>query len=175
MADEYDGRVIIDTELDNSGFEQGSDKLISAMKGVERTINGIGATAADAFNTERPLRMRVEPELPEPEELADHIERVEKELPPVRPHLDSKEYDKTAERLRAQTNRLIAEINRMSNTTAHGFKSTSAVIAFNNKLDDTAERSCTPGRSWRNSASSRYPPTKTGKPPLRLRRQRKRC
>ena len=140
MADEYDGRVVIDTELDNSGFEKGTDKLISAMKGVERTINNIGETASHAFDVDRPIRMPVEPELPEPEELAERIEQVEKELPPVRPHLDSKEYDKTTERLQAKTRRLMAEINRMANTTAQGFKSTSSVIAFNNKLDDTAEK-----------------------------------
>lgn len=140
MADEYDGRVVIDTELDNSGFEKGTDKLISAMKGVERTINGIGETASHAFDVDHPIRMPVEPELPEPEELAERIERVEKELPPVRLHLDSKEYDKTTERLQAKTRRLMAEINRMANTTAQGFKSTSSVIAFNNRLDDTAEK-----------------------------------
>ena len=140
MADEYDGRVVIDTELDNSGFEKGSDKLIQSMRGVEQRINGVGDTAAKAFTADRAAKLRVEPELPEPEELQAEIEQIEKELPPVRPRLDSKEYDKTTERLQAKTRRLMAEINRMANTTAQGFKSTSSVIAFNNKLDDTAEK-----------------------------------
>ena len=130
MADEYDGRVVIDTELDNSGFEKGTDKLISAMKGVERTINGIGETASHAFDVDHPIRMPVEPELPEPEELAERVAQVEKELPPVWLRLDSKEYDKTTERLQAKTRKLMAEINRMANTTAQGFKSTSSVVAY---------------------------------------------
>ena len=157
MADEYDGRVIIDTELDNSGFEQGSDKLIDSMRGVERTINGLGATVARAFGMDRAAKLRVEPELPEPEEVAADVEKIERELPPVRPQLDSKEYDKNVERLQARTNKLMAEINRMSATTAQGFKSTSSVIAFNNRLDDTAEKIVTARQELEEFAEQQIP------------------
>ena len=216
MADEYDGRVVIDTELDNSGFEKGSDKLIESMRGVERTVNGLGETAAKAFTADRAAKLKIEPEMPEPEDVQNDVEQIERRLPRIRPrmdsedldddtasikgkvrafltaltdmvatamrtisgmppaelevtpktpspdelqdaveqideelpeveteikpHMDSREYDKAADRLQAKTNRLMAEINRMANTTAQGFKSTSSVLAFNNRLDDTAEK-----------------------------------
>ena len=54
MADQYDGSVIIDTELDTSGFEKGSDKLRQAMGGVTAALDGLADKAAHAF--QEPIR-----------------------------------------------------------------------------------------------------------------------
>lgn len=42
MADQYDGSIVINTELDNSGFDKGSDKLLGAVKELTAKIDTIG-------------------------------------------------------------------------------------------------------------------------------------
>ena len=45
-----DGKVIIDTELDNSGFKQGLSGLKSQCNGLKSVISSIGKTVAVAFS-----------------------------------------------------------------------------------------------------------------------------
>ena len=49
MANTADGSIRIDTELDNSGFEKGSDKLLSSLKGIEGAVEAISDTLSDGF------------------------------------------------------------------------------------------------------------------------------
>lgn len=49
MADKADGSIVIDTKLDNSGFEKGSDKLLSALSRIEESVNSIGDTLSDGM------------------------------------------------------------------------------------------------------------------------------
>lgn len=50
MANGADGSIRIDTELDNSGFEQGSDKLLNALNSLKGSIDQIGDTLSDGLN-----------------------------------------------------------------------------------------------------------------------------
>jgi len=51
MADNgYDGSIVINTELDNDGFEKGSDKLLSAVTDVAKQVNTLGAEMKTAFS-----------------------------------------------------------------------------------------------------------------------------
>lgn len=51
MADNgYDGSIVINTELDNDGFEKDSDKLLSAMTDVAKQVNTLGAEMKTAFS-----------------------------------------------------------------------------------------------------------------------------
>jgi len=168
MADEYDGRVVIDTELDNTGFEQGSDKLKASVSGLAQAINGISGTFAKTFSKkwkmpEPELPEKEDMELPQPEPVKPEVDTTDfdagtrrvhegmeqitrdvgTDLPepkPVEPELDSKEFDKQAAKMQSSIGRIIGEIDRMVATSAQGFRSTSAVLAFNNKLDLTAEK-----------------------------------
>lgn len=136
MADEYDGRVVINTELDTSGFTKGSAELISAMKGVETKINNLGAAAAQAF--EEPQHMQMKVDTPEPaeirEQLEDAIETAEEELPPVQPHIDSTALDKEAGAMQRKLSGITNEVYRMVSASAQGFRSSGAVLAFDNQL-----------------------------------------
>lgn len=51
MANGADGSIRIDTELDNSGFEKGSDKLLNALKSLESTIETIGDNLSGGLDT----------------------------------------------------------------------------------------------------------------------------
>lgn len=43
MAEQVDGSIVIDTKLDNKGFQKGSDELKSAMTSLTQQLNSIGA------------------------------------------------------------------------------------------------------------------------------------
>lgn len=49
MANGADGSIVIDTGLDNTGFERGSAKMERAIKGVTQTINQSGRAAASSM------------------------------------------------------------------------------------------------------------------------------
>lgn len=44
-----DGSIVIDTELDNDGFEKGADKLISSVDGLTRRMEAFGSEMRQAF------------------------------------------------------------------------------------------------------------------------------
>lgn len=46
-----DGSITIDTELDNSGFEKGSDKLLSALEGLQRSLDNISDTMSAGMDS----------------------------------------------------------------------------------------------------------------------------
>ena len=50
-----DGTLILDTELDNSGFEKGSAKLLSAIDGLSTQIEKFGAAMEKAFSNPEAL------------------------------------------------------------------------------------------------------------------------
>ena len=142
MADEYDGRVVIDTELDTDGFKKGSDKLIDALRGVETKINNLGNAAAQAFEEPQHLELKVDAPKPEEvrEEITETIEQAEEELPPVQPHLDSALLDKEAGSMQRKLSGITNEIYRMVSASAQGFRSSGAVLAFDNQLIKAQDR-----------------------------------
>ena len=44
-----DGSIVIDTTLDNDGFEKGADKLLKAMDGLTKRIEVFGSEMKNAF------------------------------------------------------------------------------------------------------------------------------
>lgn len=50
-----DGSIVIDTELDNSGFEKGSDKLLSAVKDLTNAVDNLGDNMMQSFQGFLPL------------------------------------------------------------------------------------------------------------------------
>lgn len=50
MADVHDGSIVIDTELDYKGFEQGSEKLLSAIKNLSSEIRSFGVTMGKSLD-----------------------------------------------------------------------------------------------------------------------------
>ena len=61
IADEknYDGSVVINTELDNSGFEKGSDKLLSALKDLTGAVDNLGDSMMSSFERLTPLLQEI--------------------------------------------------------------------------------------------------------------------
>lgn len=55
MPQASDGRIVIDTSLDNTGFEKGSKELISAAKDITNTINKLGVDMTAGFTKIVPI------------------------------------------------------------------------------------------------------------------------
>ncbi len=50
-----DGSLIFDTELDNSGFEKGSDKLLAAVKDLTNAVDNLGDNMMKSFSRITPM------------------------------------------------------------------------------------------------------------------------
>ena len=51
MADNHDGSIIIDTELDREGFERGAEKMLSALKELSAELKGFGGSVSKSMDT----------------------------------------------------------------------------------------------------------------------------
>lgn len=57
MAAEYDGSIRIDTQLDNKGFDAGSDELLNAIRSLTRAVEGLGTKIETTFSgMSRPMQ-----------------------------------------------------------------------------------------------------------------------
>ena len=55
MANGVDGSIVIDTELDNSGFEKGSDKLLQSVQDLTGAVDNLGDNMMKSFNAMLPI------------------------------------------------------------------------------------------------------------------------
>ena len=59
MSDMSDGSLIINTELDNTGFQRGSDKLLDAIKDLTGSVDNLGDNMMQSFQQVIPLMQQV--------------------------------------------------------------------------------------------------------------------
>lgn len=55
MAENADGSIVIDTELDNEGFKKGSEKLLNAVKDLTNAVDNLGDNMMNSFGKITPL------------------------------------------------------------------------------------------------------------------------
>lgn len=154
MADEYDGRVVIDTELDNSGFEKGSEKLKQSVSGLARALEQLSGTASKTFAEDwkdlDPAAIKPEIDTEEFDEDVAHVKAGLKDIQdtaagdlpepePVQPTIDSAEFDKATDKMRARLNRVTNEVYRIVSASSQGFRNTAGVLAFDNQLSKATD------------------------------------
>ena len=154
MADEYDGRVVIDTELDNSGFEKGSDKLKQSVSGLARALEQLSGTASKTFAEDwkdiDPAAIKPEIDTEEFDEDVAHVKAGLKDIQdtaagdlpepePVQPTIDSAEFDKATDKMQARLNRVTNEVYRIVSASSQGFRNTAGVLAFDNQLSKATD------------------------------------
>lgn len=154
MADEYDGRVVIDTELDNSGFEKGSDKLKQSVSGLARALEQLSGTASKTFAEDwkdiDPAAIKPEIDTKEFDEDVAHVKEGLKDIQdtaagdlpepePVQPTIDSAEFDKSTDKMQARLNRVTNEVYRIVSASSQGFRNTAGVLAFDNQLSKATD------------------------------------
>lgn len=59
MASNADGSIVIDTELDNEGFERGSDKLLKAVEDLTGAVDNLGDNMMRSFQQVIPLLQNI--------------------------------------------------------------------------------------------------------------------
>ena len=59
MGGSSDGSIVIDTELDREGFEQGTDKLLSAVKDLTQAVENLGGNMTRSFEKMLPVLQTV--------------------------------------------------------------------------------------------------------------------
>lgn len=154
MADEYDGRVVIDTELDNSGFEKGSEKLKQSVSGLARALEQLSGTASKTFAEDwkdiDPAAIKPEIDTEEFDEDVAHVKAGLKDIQdtaagdlpepePVQPTIDSAEFDKATDKMQARLNRVTNEVYRIVSASSQGFRNTAGVLAFDNQLSKATD------------------------------------
>ena len=50
MADQADGSIIIDTEINSDGFKAGSAELLAAIKALSTEVKNLGQTLKELFS-----------------------------------------------------------------------------------------------------------------------------
>ena len=154
MANEYDGRVVIDTELDNSGFEKGSEKLKQSVSGLARALEQLSGTASKTFAEDwkdiDPAAIKPEIDTEEFDEDVAHVKAGLKDIQdtaagdlpepePVQPTIDSAEFDKATDKMQARLNRVTNEVYRIVSASSQGFRNTAGVLAFDNQLSKATD------------------------------------
>ena len=121
MADQYDGSVSINTELDTSGFTSGTDDLIRALARIEASINRLGQTAGAIFQQISKTKIGA-PQVPTENEMR---------IPP--PEMDTRDLDRQTRRVRDDMNSVRDSMRQQGTTPDSPHVDTT-------RLDDDARR-----------------------------------
>lgn len=142
MADNYDGSVKIDTELDNEGFEQGSEKMKNAVEDLAKSVETAANKAAQSVSQTKVIDFFAD--------MTDSSEAVSESIKDMKKSIDDIEIDEdqVGSRALGQAAResqkavegLRGALNRMAYASAQGFNNTSSVLAFSQNIDDAADR-----------------------------------
>ena len=152
MADHNDGSIIIDTELDNDGFEKGSGKLLNAVKDLTNAVDNMGDNMMQSFGQITPLLSSIAGSVSQltgsmkteatqmtaaNEELVASEQRVASSAQQAAGVLanSSGVAQTSASGLEKQINSINNSLEAVSRSAESGFSSGSAVLSFDNKLN----------------------------------------
>lgn len=141
MAEQNDGSVRIDTDLDTSGFEKGSEKLKKAAEDTAKSIEGVGAKAGKSV--EMPEIDTTDAAKKMEQDIHDAFaETFGKEHPqPIEDEdMSSKALEQATARLQKQIDGTMASLDKLSNASLQGFQSAGAVNTFNSKIEESRAR-----------------------------------
>lgn len=142
MADNYDGSVKIDTELDNEGFEQGSEKMKNAVEDLAKSVETAANKAAKSVSQTKVIDFFAD--------MTDSSEAVSESIKDMKKSIDDIEIDEdqVGSRALGQAAResqkavegLRGALSRMAYASAQGFNNTGAVLSFSKSIDEAADR-----------------------------------
>lgn len=159
-AEQSDGSLIIDTELDREGFEKGTDKLLTAVKELVQAVDTLGDNMMRSFGKMTPMLQSVANATASINEkmgaaatqTAEANERVvsteEKVTGAAQEAANAVNQQATATNTtRTSVSSLEKEINSLSHglqavsqSTESGFANGKAVLAFDSKINDLEQR-----------------------------------
>ena len=101
-----DGSIVIDTRLDNSGFQSGSKKMQSAMNGLQNSIDSFGKQAQSSVNSVAPA-----------------LQNAAQQAEALSNSLTESQFNKAASQMESSVERLQGKIESLRQRAEQGFSS----------------------------------------------------
>lgn len=155
MAGNSDGSIIIDTELDSSGFDKGSQKLLSAVENLTDAVDNLGDNMMRSFQTIIPILQQIgdvaarsHSSIAEQQEniktvsdgVADAVTRTADAMSEQQSTIDSSSnsfriLSKEVVDLNKESNSFASVMDKLSASLRNGFSTGASVIKFKDQLD----------------------------------------
>ena len=101
-----DGSIVIDTKLDNSGFQSGSRKMESAINGLQSSVNNFGKQAQDSVNS-----------------IAPALQNAASQAEALSNSLTESQFNKAASQMESSVEKLQTKIESLRQRAEQGFSS----------------------------------------------------
>lgn len=152
IADEknYDGSVVINTELDNSGFEKGSDKLLSALKDLTGAVDNLGDNMMSSFERLTPLLQEIgkntsqiyksmtsgsDAAVSANEKIAESFQNVSQAAQGVATDIGKENIPRELSAAEKAASSLSGQIDRLAEQAKGGFKTDAQLSKFSSQVD----------------------------------------
>lgn len=138
-----DGSIIIDTELDNSGFEAGSKKLERAAVGVRNKLESIGTSAQKALSGVLPTLVKGLEQISHGQQsltAAGAREAAAAQAQIARAADGSSDFAKEMRTLERSTTSLSNRIDKIGESVNNGFSTNQQFSRFQAQVDTTREK-----------------------------------
>ena len=152
MANNTDGSIIIDTELDNDGFEKGSGKLLNAVRDLTNAVDNLGDNMMQSFGQITPLLSSIAGSVSQitgamkseatqvtaaNDEIVSSEQRVASSAQQAAGAISAgnSTAQTSTSSLERQINSINSSLESVSRSAETGFSSGSAVLSFDNKLN----------------------------------------
>ena len=127
MAGGADGSIIIDTELDNSGFKHGTKQLENAINSFLKMANGVGDKLSGST-----------------QQVVSNLRAVGQQTQEIRQSMSqipvADGFEKSLNNVQRQAASLQTQLQRMGDSAALGFKTDNQVIRFQTQVQHAQER-----------------------------------
>lgn len=156
MADNADGRVIIDTELDNEGFESGYDRLKKVIESLINSVKRVSDAAKKSLTDTKGVDTFAECVSSASRDIAE----AGKELSSVHTDEDSmssRALEQGASNAQRAVESLTESLRRMANTSMQGFSNTRQVLAFSENIEEAEQKLASAKRELAEFAQQQIP------------------
>ena len=127
MANGADGSIVIDSQLDNSGFQRGSKELDSAIKGLKTEVLSIGDDMKNAVQTMQSA-------------LQDMGSAAQENGDKFRAAMDQEDMDKAMTVIQGHVQSLLKDLSKIGQAEAQGVKPGSQLVGLENQIQKTEQQ-----------------------------------
>lgn len=135
-----DGSIIIDTQLDNSGFKRGSAQLQSAVQSLTNTVNSMGRNMNSAASSVNPALRQIGQSSADAQRSVEGITQAAQELSAAMGEsMTEGAFDKNVTAAGRAVDRLKGQLERLSNAERIGLDTATRQTRFQINVDKAAQ------------------------------------
>lgn len=140
MAENADGSIIIDTEIDDTGFVRGSDKLRNAVRSLVGSINNIGETVKSTFSRAAPNIANLGKTVQQTtSEISDAGRKADAAGTQMANALNSAQFNKQADGIEKSCDSVINKLQSLGDKARKGLNSDAQKLDFQIKLEHVGD------------------------------------